>query len=676
MTRLTDLVKSISKANKDYYTKGVSSISDVEYDALVEELRLLDPSNGILKTVGDDIPDSDSRKQQLPYYMGSLNKIKTDKDLVKWAKATSIVKPPMLSMKLDGVSGLLVYDGKGGVNIYTRGNGIFGQNITDTIIKGKIGIPLAKLVLEKMAIRGEFIISKDDFPKLAKKGSNARNVVAGAINAKTLKKDILAVMHFVAYEIIVPENLTPSAQFEMLLNMKSIKTVSHHEVNASHASDSVQLKSLFATHRQMSPYEIDGIVIAADIKYRRIIGENPKHAFAFKDDELMDTKDTEVLSVEWNPSKHGLLIPTVVVTPVKLAGVTISRATGNNARHMLDFGIGKGAIVTIMRSGDVIPKIVGIKQRATGDLTAEVGVPFKWDDNNVHIVLTGNVEDNVDVAMKRAVNLFVKVGADNVKAGTVKKLFDAGYTSVADILRITPAQLAKVPGFKDKMVDNVMQAITVANSANCLQLMTASNAFGRGLGERVIGAIMAVYPYPETPTIAQLVSIKGIATTTATKYLEGLVVFTKFLQENGLKCKIVGDKHLKPSITPAPALKNISVLFSGVRDKALESLIISSGGSIAGSISRNVNVLVVKDAGPDKKSVKLLKAKEYGIPIMTIPEFHTAYVTPSSPPAPPAPIVTVIVPLPGNVKTLATIPPAPPPPPTWSPPPPPPATIT
>ena len=194
-----DIASILKQANDKYYNKKTPLFPDNIYDLIKDYLEEQNPTHPVLRYVGAAVIN-DKRKEKLPYYMGSLNKIKDeDKNIDKFK-----VKYPgsyLVSDKLDGNSGLL-YLNKGTLKLFTRGNGSVGQNIS-TILEYVQGIPknISKHQGE-LAVRGEIIISKKSWGKIGHKGSNARNVVAGVLNAKKPVIEIAKVTEFIAYEMI------------------------------------------------------------------------------------------------------------------------------------------------------------------------------------------------------------------------------------------------------------------------------------------------------------------------------------------------------------------------------------------------------------------------------------------------------------------------------------------
>jgi NAD-dependent DNA ligase len=205
------LVSFLTNADKHYYNTGTPLIDDELYDEMKEYLKSIDKKNPYFKRVGADVDN----KVKLPFYLGSQDKIKDDpKILNKWISKYNDPKSYIISEKLDGISCLITYI-KGEIKIYTRGDGYYGQDIT--YIKDYInGILTTKIQKKDIVVRGELIISKDNWELVKEHGSNARNLVAGLINSKILKKDLLRYVDFVVYEVIDEKNSLKNLKFNVV----------------------------------------------------------------------------------------------------------------------------------------------------------------------------------------------------------------------------------------------------------------------------------------------------------------------------------------------------------------------------------------------------------------------------------------------------------------------------
>lgn len=604
---LENIVKMIEYTNYQYYNFDNPFIKDEEYDLLKEELEKRDPENKLLKQVADSVHSKN--KIKLPVKMASMDKLKPSTDQIsKWLK--KFTGNYIISDKLDGSSGLLVFD-KDKINLYTRGDGSTGTDISSIISKIN-GIPKLK---DKVIVRGELLISKDNFKKFEQDYSNSRAMVNGLIGKKKVSDNELKNIDFVAYEVIEP-NIKPSEQFDFLKRHKFNTVVNKVESNITEEI----LSTYFKERKKKSKYDIDGIIITDNKIYKRSDG-NPKHSFAFK--ELLEDQITEtiVTDVEWRISKDGLIKPRVHVKPVKIGGVTIQHVTGHNAKNIVDNGIGKGAKIKLTRAGEVIPYILKVLKKVK---PAEPDISYKWNDTNVdYIVDKSDDNSEYDMLVKNLTYFVKKMNIKNLDESLIKKMIEVGIDTVPKILNSKVNDLLKIEGFKDKMANKIYNNIQSSiKDAELSQVMTASNLFGHGLGEKKLKKILDIIPNIITLKITKqkltekIIDIEGFDTKTASQFVSNLDKFKRFIKENSnIKYKIAKKQGSK--------FNDMKIVFTGFRDKDLENLINSQGGNVTNTISSNTSYLIVKDKEDDSKKIK--DAEKNNVKIVSIDEFKKIF---------------------------------------------------
>jgi NAD-dependent DNA ligase len=611
----SDLVEMIRYANDAYYNKN-ELLNDNTYDILKEYTEKKYPHNETLTEIG--APISGKSKVKLPYEMPSMDKIKPDSNsLPSWIK-----KYPgnyVLSCKLDGISGMYVSQ-NGKQHLYTRGDGIVGQDISHFIKHLKLP------KIEGYSVRGEFIVTKQIFEtKYKSEFANARNMVAGIINKKTIDSKIKDI-HFVAYEIIYPE-MPPHLQMETL-NELGFEVVQNKTVN--HLSNEL-LSEILVDWRESYEYVIDGIIVSDNKIYPRTSG-NPEHSFAFKmvlSDQMAEAK---VVDVIWTPSKNGYLKPRIRIEPIQLGGVNIEYATGFNAKFIQDNSIGIGAIITLIRSGDVIPYIKSVTVPAT--VSKMPNVPYVWNDSHVDIILE-NVEQDETVQEKMVTAFFVHLEVEGLSSGNVKRLFKQGFNSVPKILEMTTQDFESVEGFKSKMAEKIHSSIQdKIKKASLLDIMVASNKLGRGLGERKIKPILEMYPTILVSTdsnsvkIEQLKKVAGIGNENASEFVKNIGDFMEFLKMCHLEHKLEEREKEKEEsnvleINKEHPLYQKKIVMTKIRDKEIIETLPKYGASLVDSVKKDVFVLIVKDK--NDSSNKIESAKKLGITIMTPEEFKNNF---------------------------------------------------
>lgn len=615
----TELSKLIRKANNAYYCNQSPIMTDNEYDILREYTANKYPKNKAVKeghtTCNIEI---EKNKVKLPYEMWSMDKIKPDTGaLTKWM--SKYKGPYVLSCKLDGVSGLYSTEGDE-PKLYTRGNGKVGQDVSHLI-------PYLQLPKTKdIVIRGEFIISKERFAeKYAKEFSNSRNFVAGLVNQKHIQTDKLKDLDFVAYEVIKPK-LKPSAQMELLTN-EDVEVV-YFAIEKTVTNE--LLSELLVAWRDDYKYEIDGVICINDEVYPRQTG-NPEHAFAFKmvlSDQIAEAK---VLDVIWTPSKDGYLKPRVQIEPVILGGAKIEYATGFNARFIVDNKIGVGALIKLIRSGDVIPHILSVIVPATQPQMPNV--PFIWNETNVDILLKDKTLDST-VREKIITAFFKIIGVEGFGPGNVKRIIDAGFDTVPKILDMSKDDFLTVDGFKQKLATKIHEGIKEKLAQATLpEILHATNIFGRGFGTRRFHAILEAHPdiliSKETPSkkLENLIAINGMAKKSAEKFMDHLPEFLKWAKEANLENRL---QYTAPQPSPSQLAKQQEHLLfekkwimTGFRDKALIEKLKQVGAVQASSISKNTFIVIVKDL--DENTGKADEARKLNIPLMTPEQVITKY---------------------------------------------------
>jgi NAD-dependent DNA ligase len=609
------LTSMLEKANEVYRNLGpneVPLLSDNQYDILEDYLKTKFPKNKAVGKIGAPV---ERNKVKLPFEMASMDKIKPDtKALSSWK--AKYKGPYVLSCKLDGVSGMY-YTLNGEKKLYTRGDGKVGQDISHFI-------PYLNLPhLENVAVRGEFIMKKSTFvSKYQDQFANARNLIAGTINRLSIN-DIIRDIDFVGYEVIVPES-KPSAQMDYL-KQHSFITV-RNETRENINND--ELSELLVRWRDDYDYEIDGVIVTNDKIVARKSG-NPDHSFAFKmvlSDQMAETK---VVDVHWKASKDGYLKPRVQIEPVHLGGVKIEYATGFNGAFIENNRIGVGALITIIRSGDVIPYIKAVVTPAqTGKMP---DVPYIWNESHVDIMLE-NKEDDKTVLEKNITGFFKGIEVDGLSEGNVKRIMEAGFDSVPKILKMSKANFMTIEGFQEKMAQKIHSGIQKKiEEASLASIMASSNMFGRGFSMKKIELILEEYPDVLTSQDSledrkeKLASIKGMAKKTANSFVDHIPDFLGFLEETGLQSKLQKSKgsSSKPKIQEGHALFQKVLVMTGTRDKELEKMLSEVGATMGSSVSAKTFALILADK--NSTSSKAAQARKLDIPLYTPEEFRKKY---------------------------------------------------
>jgi len=618
---IEQLKEKIRVANEAYRI-GEPIMSDKEYDILLEELADISPDDELLSTVGHEILD-ETRKTRLPIPMASINKIKTLDEIKDWQRlklipnAVEIICTP----KYDGLS--LCKDELNNGDAITRGDGVYGQKSNEhyKLIGNKLYDVVENEInpfgpIEFSHSYGEVIMPKQVFiDKYSEDFANPRNLVAGLINSKTVS-DSLKDCNFIKYGAIPSpsfrNHFTTKQQVLDTLNDNQKVKVPYHVCGILDLSEEL-LISLFKEWSE--EYEIDGIILEVNnLATQESLGRetssgNPVYARAFKHESFEQKAESEVIGISWNISKQGLLKPIIHINPIRLDGVTVSNVTGNNARFVKDMGIGVGAKVVVKRSGMVIPKIVDVVQTVDFVEPTIEGVEIGWNEAGIELVALTETDDQ---QIKKNIAFFEILEADNVGEGVIKQLWDAGYKTIEQILNLTTNDLESIDRFGKRKAKIVFDSIK--KSVKDVKLSKLQHATGifSGLGSK---KLVLLEHFAEKPTVEQVMKIEGFAEISAKTYVDNYDNFRIFVENlpitiaEKVEVVAVGDDLVGKQFT-----------FTGVRRKDLEEVIISRGGVIGGSVSKNTTHLVMKVKGSG--SSKETKAISLGVEILTVEELE------------------------------------------------------
>ena len=691
-SKISDLVSFLKYCSLQYYNTDKEVIDDKTYDEMYEILEERDPKNKFLNEIG--APETSKDKVKLPYPLGSLNKIKPDKigtnKLKKWIKTHP--GPYSVSDKLDGMSAMLIKVSNVQVELYSRGDGVEGKNISH-LVKVLFSDKVIKKIPIGTAIRGEIVISNVNFDKfLKKKFKNPRSAMAGFINSDDGEYDIDAAKYadFVAYNIIHPPELNQIKKLDKL-NDYGLKVVWHSIIdnngndytdNESDKSDEDdddddededgygydeldeneddeldedeelddnakfilfqnKLKALLIKRREESKYDIDGIVCIDSSKIHKHDYGNPKYGFAFKMKLADQIATVKVVDIEWEPSMYARMKPTVIIEPVEIKGSTIERATGHNAKYIKDNKIGKGTIIKIIKSGDVIPYILEVVTPSNEPLLPTI--KYRWSESGYDIIAT-NISGNIGykIGIKRATHFFKTLKVKWLSEGIIAKMYYGGFNSVFKILEADPDELEEIDGIGSKLIKKVYGEITKKiNNVKMHVLMAASLQFDMGIGVKKLKCVTDKYPDIMTMNDKnlhnKLMELTGFSEITTDQFIDNFDNFKKFYKK--LKSiKTIDISHLeekkdkkekdkkdkKEKDKKFIELDGKKIVFTGFRDDDLQDFIINNGGNVSTTVSKNTDLVIFVNKKGEKSS-KLSKAEDLGVKLIEKEKFIKQY---------------------------------------------------
>lgn len=626
------------KRNNAAYRKGEPVITNAEYDCLVDTLRRIDPDNEwFLHPEPSAV--SFSRKVQLPIPMKSLDKVKTLAALKRWCKSLGLTSASKLVCmpKFDGIS--LLHNELTGMT-YSRG-GADNEGQDCSAHYQKLGLESPEPCDSSFQYTfGELLFSrhkwrqfKEELPE-EEKGNfkSPRNTTAGLIN-RDVASDLLKYLTFFRYGVDSASRKDYSSFMGVIADICLIygQMPLYEPFTVGDLTDEA-LIDLFKQWNAL--YPIDGIVVYVnDLRVWEAAGRhqtsgNPLYAVAYKHPDFTDNYETEVKDITWNISKSGAFKPIVNIEPVDTGDCNMENPTGYNAEWVLSRRIGKGAKVIVTRSGGVIPKILDVTVPATDEemdnIRGEMSVcPYcgsatEWNESKIELCCPN--AGCPGRTLSEIVFFYNICRAEDMGEEIIRKIFEAGHTSLKSILHITYKDLVKIPGIGDDTAGTV-----IANNKKIMKgldltaAMHASNCF-QSIGQVKAKAIIEGMNDDEVARLVghTLQAPDNIVGKTMAYFYQGLPKFYQFLDDTGIPVFVP-----KKQVPGEGEMDGVNVCMSGFRDKLLEDLITDNGGKVVGGISKNTSVLVVKDL--DSGSSKITKANAINIPVMTIEEFLKKY---------------------------------------------------
>ena len=625
MTRkeILNLKNKILEANKQYRL-GYPLINDQTYDDLCECLE-----NEISKSEWDlfrsRLFERDGKvKHGFP--MGSLSKLKYEEPakVCQWINQ-HIENALNISAKVDGISVRITYNNGKLVAATTRGNGYYGEDITDKIFFIK-NIPQTINILEKINVRGELVIFIEDFKQYANEYANSRNLTAGFIGKKEIVPEELSHISFVAYTIFGTQ-YTKEEQFEILERNgfftawhKSI-SIAELQVKSAVTFDRVneELKSYV---KQDLPYETDGIVLS-DNEYRNENVLIPENQCAFKVNDSI--AETTVIDVEWGePSKNGRMSPVLVVEPVQIAGTTVNHVTGNNLDYLEKMDIRYGSRVSIMKSGEIIPKVVEVLDNPANSVKIEH--PTQCPECGTDLVVDG-VDlrcPNEECPSRKYAAVAAFIRAFDVKHSAKKQLMNFGVDSIEALMKFQPNRSKKSEmTFYKEICDKIFTAPK--------EKVFCSMPFFKGLAETQLMKLIEHYGFDVVLNCAgncnRNVFYRNLPSGIGEKLIE---IFFEGV-ENAQKStrlilddsRYVGTSQAVKKTTTAASVNLGSICFTGALETLSRSeaqkLAVESGFEVKSGVTKGLTYLVIAD--PNSTSSKARKARELGTKLLSEKEF-------------------------------------------------------
>ncbi|WP_424554700.1 NAD-dependent DNA ligase LigA [Streptococcus agalactiae] len=640
--RMNELVSLLNQYAKEYYTQDNPTVSDSQYDQLYRELVELEEQypenilpNSPTHRVGGLVLEG-FEKYQHEYPLYSLQDAFSKEELIAFDKRVKAEFPTasyMAELKIDGLSVSLTYV-NGVLQVgATRGDGNIGENITENL-KRVHDIPLHLDQSLDITVRGECYLPKESFEAIniekrangEQEFANPRNAAAGTL--RQLNTGIVAKRKLATFLYQEASPTQKETQDDVLKELESYGfSVNHHRLISSSMEKIWDFIQTIEKDRVSLPYDIDGIVIKVNsLAMQEELGftvKAPRWAIAYK--FPAEEKEAEILSVDWTVGRTGVVTPTANLTPVQLAGTTVSRATLHNVDYIAEKDIRIGDTVVVYKAGDIIPAVLNVVMSKRNQQEVML-IPKLCPSCGSELV---HFEDEVALRcinplcpnqIKERLAHFASRDAMNITGfgpSLVEKLFDAHLIAdVADIYRLSIEDLLTLDGIKEKSATKIYHAIQSSKENSAEKLLF-------GLGIRHVGSKASRLLLEEFGNLRQLsqasqesiASIDGLGGVIAKSlhtFFEKEEV-DKLLEE--LTSYNVNFNYLGKRVSTDAQLSGLTVVLTGklekmTRNEAKEKLQ-NLGAKVTGSVSKKTDLIV---AGSDAGS-KLTKAQDLGITI-------------------------------------------------------------
>lgn len=639
--RIKELVDTLNKAAKVYYSGTDEIMSNLEYDKLYDELKALEDETGIVlagspthKVGYETLSELPKEEHERP--MLSLDKTKSVEELAAFAGTHK----SLLSWKLDGLTVVVTYRDGELYKAVTRGNGYVGEVITPNA-RVFVNLPAKIPYKGELVIRGEAIITYSDFERINRsieedenKYKNPRNLCSGSVRQLNNRITAERNVRLIAFALIRADGVdfgnSRQKQFEWLKG-QGFEVVEYKIVDETSVADAVEYFSKAITDND---FPSDGLVLLYDdIAYGESLGTTakfPRNAIAFKwADEMAITR---LKCVEWSASRTGLINPVAVFEPVELEGTTVSRASVHNVSIVRELKLGYNDEIKVYKANMIIPQIA---ENITGSATIEIPKVCPVCGGPTGIKKANDTESlyclNPDCQAKHIKRFehFVSRNAlniDGISSQTLEKFIDRGFIkNYTDLYHLNnyEDEIVGMDGFGRKSYDNIIESVEKSRTVTLDHVIYALGIGGIGLANaRLVSR--HCNEDPETVadiTIEELMSIDGIGDVLAQSFREYFDDVNNRRLYNELLAELKLQKEVRDTSSPVAGKTFVitgSVNHFTNRDE-LKAFIETLGGKTTGSVSAKTDYLINNDV--TSNSSKNKKARELGIPVISEEEF-------------------------------------------------------
>ena len=640
--RMNELVALLNRYATEYYTSDNPSVSDREYDRLYRELVELEAAypdqvlaDSPTHRVGGKVLDGfEKYSHQYPLYSLQDAFSREELDAFDARVRKEVVHPTYIcELKIDGLSISLTYEKGILVAGATRGDGSVGENITENLKRVK-DIPLTLPEELDITVRGECYMPRASFDQVNQtrqengepEFANPRNAAAGTL--RQLDTAVVAKRNLATFLYQEASPSTRDSQEKVLKHLEQLGfVVNPKRILAENMDEIWDFIQEVGQERDNLPYDIDGVVIKVnDLAGQEELGftvKAPKWAVAYK--FPAEEKEAQLLSVDWTVGRTGVVTPTANLTPVQLAGTTVSRATLHNVDYIAEKDIRKDDTVIVYKAGDIIPavlRVVESKRVSEERLDIPKNCP-SCDSDLLHFedeVALRCINPRCPAQIMEGLIHFASRDAMNITGlgpSVVEKLFAANLVKdVADIYRLKEEDFLLLEGVKERSAAKLYQAIQTSKDNSAEKLL-----FGLGIrhvGSKASQLLLQHFHSIENlaqadpEEVASIESLGGVIAKSLQTYFatEGSGILLKELKEAGVNLDYKGQ-----TVIADAALSGLTVVLTGklerLKRSEAKSKLESLGAKVTGSVSKKTDLVV---AGADAGS-KLQKAQELGIEV-------------------------------------------------------------
>lgn len=682
LNRIKELVATLNEASKAYYSESREIMPNIEYDKLYDELVDLEKSTKIVLSnsptvnVGYEVL-SNLPKEKHASRMLSLDKTKDVSNLKEWLGE----KEGVISWKLDGLTIVLTYDGGKLAKAVTRGNGEIGEVITSNATKFA-NIPLSIRFKGKLVIRGEAVIKYSDFNKINQeiedidaKYKNPRNLCSGSVRQLNNKITAQRNVHFYAFSLVdmfnsdnsednirktkikneESESNNITIEFEKRteqldwLKSQGFDVVEYIKVVVGNQNEegcqSSKPKIYFSMDEAVQYFAekiihndvpSDGLVLMYDdIGYGKSLGTTakfPRDAIAFKWKDEM--RETQLVKIEWSPSRTGLINPVAIFEPVELEGTTVTRASVHNLSIMKELKLGIGDTIEVYKANMIIPQVAGNLTK-TGNVVVPETCPVCGKhtiikkDKDVEVLYCPN--ERCLAKQIKSFTHFVSRDAMNMEGlseATIEKLIAVGLIKeLADLFHIEEFEetIVDMEGLGKKSFNNLVASVKAARKTTAARFLYSLGISGIGVANAKLISKACCNDWFKIQGLSreELLSISGIGDVMADNYVN----FFKDEEKGRIVADLLKEIEIESStsVVSEQIFEGRTFVITGSLNSfenrdAMKSFIEERGGKVAGSVSSKTDYLINNDNLSG--STKNKKAKELGVPIITEEEFR------------------------------------------------------